>query len=75
MSKSNLSAVLAIPTLSDTNPTQATIDACNGCDVLIHEVLTLEWLAKRPDFHGYARSIIRRRRSSPNWPRRPSRGC
>ena len=21
----------------DTNPTQATIDACNGCDVLIHE--------------------------------------
>jgi ribonuclease BN (tRNA processing enzyme) len=38
----------------DTNPTQATIDACNGCDVLIHEVLTLEWLAKRPDFHGYA---------------------
>jgi ribonuclease BN (tRNA processing enzyme) len=38
----------------DTNPTQATIDACNGCDVLIHEVLTLEWLAKRPDFHEYA---------------------
>ena len=38
----------------DTNPTQATIDACRGCDVLIHEVLTLEWLAKRPDFQGYA---------------------
>ena len=38
----------------DTNPTQATIDACHGCDVLIHEVLTLEWLAKRPDFHAYA---------------------
>ena len=38
----------------DTNPTQATIDACHGCDVLIHEVLTLEWLAKRPDFQGYA---------------------
>ena len=38
----------------DTNPTQATIDACNGCDVLIHEVLTLEWLAKRPDFQAYA---------------------
>ena len=38
----------------DTNPTQATIDACRGCDVLIHEVLTLEWLAKRPDFHAYA---------------------
>jgi ribonuclease Z len=31
----------------DTNPTQATIDACNGCDVLIHEVNTLETLAKR----------------------------
>jgi ribonuclease BN (tRNA processing enzyme) len=38
----------------DTNPTQATIDACHGCDVLIHEVLTQEWLAKRPDFHSYA---------------------
>jgi ribonuclease BN (tRNA processing enzyme) len=38
----------------DTNPTQTTIDACRGCDVLIHEVLTLEWLAKRLDFQGYA---------------------
>src|SRR5438094_136567 len=32
----------------DTNPTQATIDACRGCDVLIHEVRSLEGLAKRP---------------------------
>lgn len=31
----------------DTNPTQATIDACHGCDVLIHEVNTLESLSKR----------------------------
>lgn len=31
----------------DTNPTQATIDACRGCDVLIHEVNTLEALSKR----------------------------
>jgi ribonuclease BN (tRNA processing enzyme) len=38
----------------DTNPTQATIDACRGCDVLIHEVQTLEWLARRPDFQSYA---------------------
>jgi ribonuclease BN (tRNA processing enzyme) len=38
----------------DTNPTQATIDACRGCDVLVHEVLTLEWLARRPDFQDYA---------------------
>jgi ribonuclease BN (tRNA processing enzyme) len=38
----------------DTNPTQATIDACRGCDVLVHEALTLEWLAKRPDFRSYA---------------------
>jgi ribonuclease BN (tRNA processing enzyme) len=38
----------------DTNPAQATIDACRGCDVLIHEVLTHEWLAKRPDFQAYA---------------------
>ncbi len=38
----------------DTNPTSATIDACRGCDVLIHEVLTHDWLARRPDFHAYA---------------------
>jgi ribonuclease BN (tRNA processing enzyme) len=38
----------------DTNPTPATIEACNGCDVLVHEVLTHEWLGKRPDFHAYA---------------------
>jgi ribonuclease BN (tRNA processing enzyme) len=38
----------------DTNPSQATIDACRGCDVLIHEVLTHDWLAKRPDFQAYA---------------------
>src|SRR6266850_2634859 len=31
----------------DTNPTPATIDACRGCDVLIHEVNTLESLSKR----------------------------
>ena len=29
----------------DTNPIQATIDACNGCDVLIHEAHTPAWLA------------------------------
>jgi ribonuclease BN (tRNA processing enzyme) len=38
----------------DTSPTQATIDACNGCDVLIHEVLTHDWLSRRPDFLNYA---------------------
>jgi len=38
----------------DTNPAQATIDACDGCDVLIHEVLTNEWLAQRRDFQAYA---------------------
>ena len=37
----------------DTNPTQATIDACHGCDVLIHEANTLARLAKRPDFKPY----------------------
>jgi ribonuclease BN (tRNA processing enzyme) len=31
----------------DTNPTPATIEACSGCDVLIHEVNTLESLARR----------------------------
>ena len=38
----------------DTNPAQTTIDACHGCDVLIHEALTEEWLAKRPDFQVFA---------------------
>lgn len=38
----------------DTNPAEATIDACRGCDVLIHEVLTEEWLSRRPDFKAYA---------------------
>jgi ribonuclease BN (tRNA processing enzyme) len=35
----------------DTNPTEATIEACNGCDVLIHEGQTLEWFAKLPESH------------------------
>ena len=39
----------------DTNPTQATIDACRGCDVLIHEGQSPAWLATRPDtFQGFA---------------------
>lgn len=33
----------------DTKPIQATIDACNGCDVLIHEAHTPAWLATRPE--------------------------
>lgn len=32
----------------DTNPTQETIDACRGCDVLIHEAHSPAWLATRP---------------------------
>ena len=32
----------------DTNPTDATVAACNNCDVLIHEVHTDGWLATRP---------------------------
>jgi ribonuclease BN (tRNA processing enzyme) len=39
----------------DTNPTRAIVEACKGCDVLIHEVLTLDWLSRRPDFSEYAR--------------------
>jgi ribonuclease BN (tRNA processing enzyme) len=39
----------------DTNPTQATIEACGGCDVLIHEANTLASLAKRPEtFQAFA---------------------
>lgn len=33
----------------DTNPVQETIDACHGCDVLIHEANTPAWLATRPE--------------------------
>jgi len=33
----------------DTNPAPATIDACKGCDVLIHEGQSPAWLAGRPD--------------------------
>jgi ribonuclease BN (tRNA processing enzyme) len=39
----------------DTAPTQATIDACNGCDILVHEVNTLTALAARPTmFQAFA---------------------
>ncbi len=39
----------------DTTPSQATIDACNGCDVLIHEALTLKFLnnSRRPNPQGF----------------------
>jgi len=33
----------------DTNPAPATIDACRGCDVLIHEGQSPAWLAGRPE--------------------------
>jgi ribonuclease Z len=33
----------------DTNPTQATVDACRGCDVLIHEAHSPAWVATRPE--------------------------
>jgi ribonuclease BN (tRNA processing enzyme) len=38
----------------DTTYSQAIIDACRGCDILIHEATTLEFLAKRPDFQRYS---------------------
>ncbi len=44
----------------DTNPTQATIDACRGCDVLIHEVHTEAWLAARPEAGGAPAGTFRR---------------
>ncbi len=60
----------------DTNPTQATIDACRGCDVLIHE-------AQRR--RGWRRGRRRSSSSPPSTTRRPpswrtsrgrqSRGC
>jgi ribonuclease BN (tRNA processing enzyme) len=44
----------------DTNPTQATVDACRGCDVLIHEVHTDAWLAARPEAGGAPAGTFRR---------------
>jgi ribonuclease Z len=44
----------------DTNPAQATIDACRGCDVLIHEVHTRGWLAARPEAGGAPPGTFRR---------------
>jgi len=32
----------------DTSPSQAVVEACNGCDVLIHEVYTEMFLAQAP---------------------------
>jgi ribonuclease BN (tRNA processing enzyme) len=38
----------------DTTPTQTMIDACHGCDVLIHEALTMKFLNNpmRPELQG-----------------------
>jgi ribonuclease Z len=44
----------------DTNPAQTTIDACRGCDVLIHEVHTSAWLAARPEAGGAPPGTFRR---------------
>jgi ribonuclease BN (tRNA processing enzyme) len=33
----------------DTNPTEETIKACNGCDVLVHEAQTLDLYTKMPE--------------------------
>jgi ribonuclease BN (tRNA processing enzyme) len=38
----------------------ATIDACRGCDVLIHEVHTSAWLAARPEAGGAPPGTFRR---------------
>lgn len=39
----------------DTTPVQATIDACHGCDVLIHEAQTLKFVNNpmKPNSQGY----------------------
>jgi ribonuclease BN (tRNA processing enzyme) len=44
----------------DTNPTPETIQACRGCDVLIHEVHTAAWLAARPEAGGAPPGTFRR---------------
>src|SRR5256885_2491344 len=67
----------------DTNPTQATVDACRGCDVLVHEVHTPAWLAARPEAgapqpglsDGFRKSTTRQRHNWPNWQAKPSLAC
>jgi ribonuclease BN (tRNA processing enzyme) len=44
----------------DTNPTEATVEACRGCDVLIHEVHTDAWVAARPEAGGAPPGTFRR---------------
>jgi len=44
----------------DTNPTQTTVDACRGCDVLVHEVHSPAWLAARPEAGGAPAGTFRR---------------
>ena len=61
----------------DTSPTQATIDACHGCDVLIHEVNSLACGSQsdHPRFRPSLLSTTRRHSSSRTWPTAPSHGC
>jgi ribonuclease BN (tRNA processing enzyme) len=60
----------------DTHPTQATIDACRGCDVLIHEAHMPGGSLLGPR-HSSASppSIIRPHPSWPSSPQRRNRGC
>jgi ribonuclease BN (tRNA processing enzyme) len=39
----------------DTTPQQATIDACRGCDILVHEAQTMKFINRpmRPNAQGY----------------------
>jgi ribonuclease BN (tRNA processing enzyme) len=39
----------------DTTPLQATIDACHGCDILVHEAQTMKFVNRplRPNAQGY----------------------
>jgi len=38
----------------DTSPVQATVDICNGCDVLIHEIVPAAWLKNHPAMQPFA---------------------
>jgi ribonuclease BN (tRNA processing enzyme) len=49
------SADRSIVISGDTIPTQATIDACRGCDILLHEAQTMKFVnnPRRPNRQGY----------------------
>ena len=60
----------------DTNPTQATIDACHGCDVLIHGCgHWRDWRRGLQLFNSLPPNTTPQACNLPSWPLRPNQAC